>query len=77
MSLGSFDAPLVEWQPDSPANNMERVSKSIFTKEVELVGYRTYEYKYTANNWNWLWVFADYELDGYGEGLCRWQLKCC
>jgi len=65
--VGSFDAPLVEWKPDNPANNMERVGNSIFTKDVELEANRSYTYKYTVNNWNWLWVFADYELDGHGE----------
>jgi len=50
------------------ANNMDRAGgKSLFVKDVYLEAGRTYEYKYTANNWGWIWVFADYELDGYGQ----------
>lgn len=65
--VGSFDAPLQAWDPTSAVNNMQRVGKSIFTKDVYLEADRQYEYKYTANNWGWIWVFADYELDGYGQ----------
>ena len=55
------------WQPTSEANNMQRADKSMFVKNVELEADRKYEYKYAANNWGWLWVFADYELDDYGQ----------
>ena len=66
--VGSFDEPLQAWDPMSFANNMDRAGgKSLFVKDVYLEAGRTYEYKYTANNWGWIWVFADYELDGYGQ----------
>lgn len=65
--VGNFDTPLESWNPSSEANNLQRIAQSIFTKTVHLEAGRQYEYKYTANNWGWLWVFADYELDGYGQ----------
>ncbi|ACK69845.1 conserved hypothetical protein [Gloeothece citriformis PCC 7424] len=65
--VGNFDPPLVAWDASNVANQMERNDRSIFTKTVHLEAGKQYEYKYTANNWGWVWVFADYELDGYGE----------
>lgn len=65
--VGDFDAPLVPWDPTAPANDMQRLGPSLFLKEVELQGGRTYAYKYVANRYRWLWTFADYELDGYGR----------
>ncbi|MDJ0730925.1 MAG: hypothetical protein QNJ33_13120 [Crocosphaera sp.] len=65
--VGSFNEPLTPWDPTSSANNMEKVGNHLFTKAVKLEENRTYNYKYTANNWPWLWVFSDYELDGYGH----------
>jgi len=67
--IGNFDDPLVAWTPDSPANNMKKQEENIFIKDVKLEANRTYNYKYTVNNWGWLWVFADYELDGYGHNF--------
>ena len=65
--VGSFDEPMEAWQPTSEANNMQKADRSMFVKDVQLEADRKYEYKYTANNWGWLWVFADYELDDYGQ----------
>lgn len=65
--VGGFDPPLQSWDPTSASNNMERFGDSTFRRDVRLEGGRTYEYKYTANNWGWLWVLSDYELDGYGK----------
>lgn len=65
--VGSFDPPLEAWNPVSSANNMERVSPSVFEKSIALKAGKVYDYKFTANNWGWDWVFADYELDGYGR----------
>ncbi len=65
--VGSFDEPMAAWQPTSKANNMQKTDSSIFVKDVQLEADRQYAYKYTANNWGWLWVFADYELDNYGQ----------
>lgn len=65
--VGSFENPMEAWQPTSETNNMQRTDKSMFVKDVQLEADRSYQYKYTANNWDWLWVFADYELDGYGQ----------
>jgi hypothetical protein len=67
--VGDFDDPLVPWEPTNIANNMEQQDNHIFIKEVKLEENQTYNYKYTANNWDWLWVFADYELDGYGDNF--------
>jgi len=65
--VGNFEAPLVAWDPRNPANDMKRPTQNRFERDVELIAGQTYSYKYTANHLPWLWVFADYELDGYGE----------
>lgn len=67
--VGDFNEPLVAWTPTNVANNMKKLPNNTFQKEVKLEGNQTYNYKYTANNWDWLWVFADYELDGYGDNF--------
>lgn len=65
--VGSFDAPLEAWQPQSRENGMERRGASRFVKDVFLQAGRRYQYKYTANHLPWLWTFADYPYDGYGQ----------
>jgi hypothetical protein len=64
--VGSFDAPLVAWDPKDPHNLMHRLGDSRFERMLWLQAGRLYEYKYVANRTDWLLVFADYELDGYG-----------
>lgn len=64
--VGSFDAPLVAWDPKDPHNLMQPLGGSRFERMLWLQAGRTYEYKYVANRTDWLLVFADYELDGYG-----------
>jgi hypothetical protein len=59
--------PVGNWEPTDPANNMQRIGESLFTKTIRLEGGKNYAYKITANNWPWKWTFADYELDGYGD----------
>ena len=64
--VGSFDAPLVPWNPKDPHNLMQPLGDSRYERMVWLQAGRKYEYKYVANRTDWLLVFADYELDGYG-----------
>ena len=64
--VGSFDAPLVPWNPKHPHNLMQPLGDSRYERMVWLQAGRKYEYKYVANRTDWLLVFADYELDGYG-----------
>jgi hypothetical protein len=64
--VGSFDAPLVAWNPKDPHNLMQPIGDSRFERMIWLQAGRLYEYKYVANRTDWLLVFADYELDGYG-----------
>lgn len=64
--VGSFDAPLVPWNPKDPHNLMQPLGDSRFERIIWLQAGRQYEYKYVANRTDWLLVFADYELDGYG-----------
>ena len=64
--VGSFDAPLVAWDPKDPHNLMQPLGDSRFERMLWLQAGRPYEYKYVANRTDWLLVFADYELDGYG-----------
>jgi hypothetical protein len=64
--VGSFDAPLVPWNPKHPQNLMQPLGDSRYERMVWLQAGRRYEYKYVANRTDWLLVFADYELDGYG-----------
>ena len=64
--VGSFDAPLVAWDPKDPHNLMQPLGDSRFERMLQLQAGRLYEYKYVANRTDWLLVFADYELDGYG-----------
>jgi len=64
--VGSFDAPLVAWNPKDPHNLMQPLGDSRFERMIWLQAGRLYEYKYVANRTDWLLVFADYELDGYG-----------
>jgi len=64
--VGSFDAPLVAWDPRDTHNLMQPLGAGRFERMLWLQAGRSYEYKYVANRTDWLLVFADYELDGYG-----------
>ena len=66
-SLQLVGDPVGNWDATKPANDMVRVSDTVFQKKVVLEAGKTYSYKYTANRWGWTWTFADYELDGYGR----------
>jgi hypothetical protein len=65
--VGSFEAPLVPWDPRHPANLMASLGGGRFQRCVPLQAGCTYSYKYVANQSDWQLVFADYELDGYGR----------
>ena len=64
--VGSFEAPLEAWSPQSPANLMEHLGGGRFQRCALLKAGTTYSYKFVANRSDWQMVFADYELDSYG-----------
>lgn len=65
--VGSFESPLVSWDPAHPANLMQPIGGGRFERCVQLQAGTTYTYKYVANRSPWILVFADYELDGMGS----------
>lgn len=65
--VGSFDTPMVAWDPTAEANLMRWIGDARFERCLLLEEGRSYEYKYVGNRSNWHLVFADYELDGYGS----------
>jgi hypothetical protein len=67
--VGSFESPMVAWDPTHPANIMQPVGGGRFERCLQLQAGTTYTYKYVANWSAWNLVFADYELDGMGSDL--------
>ena len=65
--VGSFESPMLPWDPAHPANLMQPIGGGRFERCLKLEAGTTYTYKYVANRSPWILVFADYELDGMGS----------
>lgn len=65
--VGNFQPPLVAWDTAADQNLMTPLGRGRFEKLVELNKEITYQFKFVGNQTNWQIVFADYELDGYGQ----------
>lgn len=52
------------WNSLDPIHDMKVDANGVFTRDLQLIGGRTYSYKFSANHSAWGWAFADYPYDG-------------